>query len=185
MVQAEEEHQTLTGVEVLAMAMLILLAGNETTMNLMSNTVLALEAHPDEMSQVRRDPARVPPLLEVLRYDSPVQVVFRRTTQAVELSGIRIPADAAVFVLIGSANRDEAKFPEADHFNPSRDASEHLASGFATHYCLGAQLARLEAKIGMEELFSGPSYQIERARIERISSVLLRGIKHLPMRFAA
>ncbi len=187
MVQAEEEHQTLTGIEVLAMAMLILLAGNETTMNLLSNTVLALEAHPDEMSKVRRDQSRVVPLLEeVLRYDSPVQVVFRRTTQAVELSGQSIPADSAVFVLIGSANRDEAKFPQADRFDPSRDASEHLAFGFAIHYCLGAQLARLEAKVGMEELLSaGPSYAIDRSRVERINSLLLRGIRHLPMSLAA
>jgi cytochrome P450 len=185
MVQAEEEHQTLTATEVLAMSMLILLAGNETTMNLMSNTVLALEVHPEEMRRLRRDPSMLPALLEeVLRYDSPVQVVFRRTTQEVELSGVTIPADAAVFILIGSANRDETKFPAPDHFDPQRDASEHLAFGFAIHYCLGAQLARLEAKVGMEELLStAPAYEVDRGRIERINSLLLRGIKHLPLRF--
>lgn len=185
MVQAEEEHQTLSATEVLAMSMLILLAGNETTMNLMSNTVLALEAHREEMLRLRRDQAVLPALLEeVLRYDSPVQVVFRRTTQEVELSGATIPADAAVFVLIGSANRDEAKFLEPDRFDPRRDASEHLAFGFAIHYCLGAQLARLEAKAGMEELLAAaPSYAIDRERVVRIDSLLLRGIKHLPLRF--
>jgi cytochrome P450 len=187
LVQAEEEHQTLTSDEVLAMAMLILLAGNETTMNLLSNTVLALLAHPEDLARVRSDPMLIPQLIEeMLRYDSPVQIVFRRTTQAAELSGKMIPANAVVFLLIGSANRDERKFANPDRFDLSRDASEHLAFGFGTHFCLGAQLARLEARVGLEELFAScPPFTVEHHRVERISSVLLRGIKHLPMRFTA
>jgi cytochrome P450 len=187
LVQAEEERQTLTADEVLAMAMLVLLAGNETTMNLLSNTVLALLAHPTEMARVRGDRALIPKLIEeMLRYDSPVQIVFRRTTQAVELSGKVIPANAVVFILIGSANRDERKFPDPDRFKMDRDASEHLAFGFGTHFCLGAQLARLEAKIGLEELFAScPPFAVDQQRVQRISSVLLRGIKQLPVKFAA
>jgi cytochrome P450 len=187
LVQAEDERQTLTADEVLAMAMLILLAGNETTMNLLSNTVLAMLAHPDDLARVLGDRSLVVPLLEeVLRYDSPVQIVFRRTTKAVELSGTTIPADAVVFLLIGSANRDEAKFADPDRFNPARDAREHLAFGFGTHFCLGAQLARLEAKVGLDELlFSCPPFSVDQKRVTRINSVLLRGIKHLPMTFAA
>jgi cytochrome P450 len=184
LVQAEEEHQTLSAAEVLAMAMLILLAGNETTMNLLSNTVLALLAHPTELARVRADCGMIPQLIEeMLRYDSPVQIVFRRTTQAVELSGAMIPANAAVFLLIGSANRDERKFGNPDRFDLSRDAGDHLAFGFGTHFCLGAQLARLEAKVGLEELLACPPFTVDNYRIERISSVLLRGIKHMPMRF--
>jgi cytochrome P450 len=187
LVQAEEERQTLTSNEVLAMAMLILLAGNETTMNLLSNTVLALQAYPADMARVRGERALIPQLIEeMLRYDSPVQIVFRRTTRAVELSGQVIPANAVVFLLIGSANRDERKFANPDRFDLSRDASEHLAFGFGTHFCLGAQLARLEAKGALEELFgSCPPFTVDHYRIERIRSVLLRGIKHLPMHFAA
>jgi cytochrome P450 len=177
----------LTAIEVLAMAMLILLAGNETTMNLLSNTMLALRAHPVELDRVRRDPSLIPQLLEeMLRYDSPVQIVFRRTTQPVELAGKLIPGDAPVFVLLGSANRDEAKFVEPDRFDLERDASEHLAFGFGNHFCLGAQLARLEAKVALEEfLASHPSFTVDQNRLERINSVLLRGIKHLPLKFAA
>lgn len=187
LVQAEEERQTLTPDEVLAMAMLILLAGNETTMNLLSNTVLALLAHPADLTRVRGDRSLIPQMIEeMLRYDSPVQIVFRRTTRTVELSGTVIPADAVVFLLIGSANRDEAKFPAPDRFDIGRDASEHLAFGFGTHFCLGAQLARLEAKVGLEELFAScPPFAVDEKRVQRINSVLLRGIKHLPLRFAA
>jgi cytochrome P450 len=187
LVQAEEERQTLTSDEVLAMAMLILLAGNETTMNLLSNTVLALQAHPADLARISREHVLIPQLIEeMLRYDSPVQIVFRRTTEAVELSGRTIPPNAVVFILIGSANRDERKFPDPDRFDLSRDPSEHLAFGFGTHFCLGAQLAKLEAKVALEELFAScPPFTIDLHRVERIKSVLLRGIKHLPMRFAA
>jgi cytochrome P450 len=186
LVQAEDERQTLTSDEVLAMAMLILLAGNETTMNLLSNTVLAMLAYPADLARVRNDGSLIPQLIEeMLRYDSPVQIVFRRTTRDVVLSGITIPADAAVFLLIGSANRDGEKFPDPDRFDLTRDASEHLAFGFGTHFCLGAQLARLEARVGLEELLSLPHFQVDEPRVERISSVLLRGIKRLPMKFAA
>ena len=187
LVQAEEERQTLTSDEVLAMAMLILLAGNETTMNLLSNTALALQAHPADLARISREHVLIPQLIEeMLRYDSPVQIVFRRTTEAVELSGRTIPPNAVLFILIGSANRDERKFPDPDRFDLSRDPSEHLAFGFGTHFCLGAQLARLEAKVALEELFAScPPFTIDLHHVERIKSVLLRGIKHLPMRFAA
>jgi cytochrome P450 len=187
LVQAEEERQTLTSDEVLAMAMLILLAGNETTMNLLSNTALALQAHPADLARISREHVLIPQLIEeMLRYDSPVQIVFRRTTEAVELSRRTIPPNAVVFILIGSANRDERKFADPDRFDLSRDSSEHLAFGFGTHFCLGAQLARLEAKVALEELFAScPPFTIDLHRVERIKSVLLRGIKHLPMRFAA
>jgi cytochrome P450 len=139
------------------------------------------------MARVRGESALIPQLIEVmLRYDSPVQIVFRRTTQEVKLSSQVILANAAVFLLIGSANRNERKFANPDRFDLSRDASEHLAFGSGTHFCLGAQLARLEAKVALEELFgSCPPFTVDHYRIERIRSVLLRGIKHLPMRFGA
>jgi len=187
LVQAEEGRQVLTSEEVLAMAMLVLLAGNETTMNLLGNTILALLAHPDALAAVRRDRSLVPQLIEeVLRYDSPVQIVFRRTTREVELSDTTIPTDATVFVLLGSANRDEAKFPGPDRFDLRRDASEHLAFGFGTHYCLGAGLARLEAKVALEEfLYSCPPFVGSTERVDRIRSLIVRGPRTLPLRFTA
>ncbi|HVN27862.1 MAG TPA: cytochrome P450 [Candidatus Binataceae bacterium] len=185
MVQAEEERQALTSDEILAMAVLILIAGNETTMNLLSSVVMTLLANPEAAARVRADRASIPKLIEeTLRYESPVQIVFRRTTQPIELSGKTIPADAAVYLLIGSANRDGEKFNDPDRFDIDRDAGEHLAFGFATHFCLGAQLARLEAKVALEGLFAHPPYEVDPSRVERVSSVLLRGFKRLPMRFA-
>jgi len=155
LVRAEEESQTLNSHEVLAMAILILLGGNETTMNLLSNTLLVLHQQPEDMAKVRDNRTMIPKLIEeALRYDSPVQVVFRGTTQAVDIADKEIPAGAPVLIMLGSANRDPEKFPDPDRFDLTRDASEHLAFGFGTHYCLGAQLARLEARVAMEELLS-------------------------------
>jgi cytochrome P450 len=187
LVRAEEESQTLKPREVLAMAVLILVAGNETTMNLLGNTLVTLHDHPEVLDRVRTDRKMIPSLLEeVLRYDSPVQIVFRRTTQPVEVAGARIPADAALFVLLGSANRDSEKFPNGDRFDIARDASEHLAFGFGTHYCLGAQLARLEARVALEEMFTvAPSFTVDPSRSDRVGSILLRGVRNLPFRFAS
>jgi len=187
LVQAEEERQALTADEVLAMAMLILLAGNETTRNLLGNTALMLLAQPAVLAKVRSDRALVPKLIEeVLRYDSPVQIVFRRTTKSIEVSGTSIPAKSTVFVLLGSANRDERQFPDPDRFDLERDNSDHRAFGFATHFCLGAQLARLEAKVALEELlFSCPTFVRGSRPIQRVRSLLLRGLDYLPVRFAA
>ena len=186
--QAEEERQALTADEVLAMAMLILLAGNETvTRNLLGNTALMLLAQPAVLAKVRSDRALVPKLIEeVLRYDSPVQIVFRRTTKPTEVSGMALPANSTVFVLLGSANRDERQFPDPDRFDLERDNSDHRAFGFATHFCLGAQLARLEARVALEELlFSCPTFVRGSRPIQRVRSVLLRGLDYLPVRFAA
>lgn len=187
LVQAEEERQVLTADEVLAMAMLILIAGNETTRNLLGNAVFALLARPADLANVRGDRAVVPQLIEeVLRYDSPVQIVFRRTTEPLEMSGTAIPKDATVFVLLGSANRDERKFSDPDRFDLERDSSEHLAFGFGTHFCLGAQLARLEAKVALEELlFSCPPFVCGTEPVQRVRSMFLRGLQSLPLRFAA
>jgi cytochrome P450 len=187
LVQAEEERQVLSADEVLAMAMLILLAGNETTRNLLGNAVLTLLAQPAVSAEVRSERSLVPKLVEeVLRYDSPVQVVFRRTTKPVAVSDTTIPADATVFILLGSANRDEQKFSEPDRFDLHRDNSDHLAFGFNNHYCLGAQLARLEARVALEELlFSCPPFVAGTEPVQRFRSVLLRGLQSLPLRFAA
>ena len=185
LVRAEEDQQTLTANEVLAMAALVLAAGNETTTNLLGNTVMALLTRPADLAAVRSDRNLVPRLLEeALRYDSPIQMVFRRTTAAVTVGDTTIPAGAVVFVLLGSANRDEQQFPDPDRFDLQRDTTGHLAFGFATHYCLGAELARLEARVGLEELlFSCPPFTGEPERCHRVSSILIRGLESLPLRF--
>jgi cytochrome P450 len=185
LVRAEEERQMLTADEVLAMTLLILLAGNETTTNLLGNTVLTLLAHPADLAAVRADRALVPALIEeVLRYDSPIQVVFRRMTQDVQLSGTTLAEGSAVFLLLGSANRDDRKFPDPDHFDLRRNRRDHVAFGYGIHYCLGAELARLEAKMTLETLlFECPAFVPATERPQRVSSVLIRGPQTLPLRF--
>lgn len=185
LVQAEEEQHILTSIEILGLTVLILAAGNETTTNLIGNAVLALLDHPDELTKVRADRTSVPALVEeVLRYDSPVQVVFRQTTQDVELEGGKLPAGATVLLLLGAANRDERKFPEPDRFAVERNPQDHVGFGYGIHYCLGAPLARLEGRIALEALlFDCPPFTRVLAQVPRIAAFLVRGPQTLPLRF--
>jgi cytochrome P450 len=181
---AEEGETALAPGEVVMFTLLLLVAGNETTTNLLGNTLLALFEHPDELARVQRDPRRIPALVEEgLRYDGPVQFVFRRATQDVELAGVTIPAGATVIPLIGSANRDEAVFADPDRFDASRNTQGHLAFGLGIHFCLGASLARLEARVALEELLPRfPRLERTEPHVQYIDSYLVRGPKRLPLR---
>jgi cytochrome P450 len=141
----------------------LLLAGHETTTNLLGNAVRRLLEHRDSWSALCADPSLIPNAVEeVLRYDSSVIHWRRRTTRPAELSGVALPADANVLVSIGAANRDPAVFADPDRFDIRRpEAGEHLSFGFGPHYCLGAPLARLEARVVLEELTSAlPSLRL-------------------------
>ena len=186
LVTAQDEAR-LSDLEVLMFVFLLLLAGNETTTNLLGNAVDALLEHPDQLARVIEDPARIPGLIEeTLRWDSPVQLLSRQTTREVELRGVRIPEDAQVVVLLGSGNRDERRFPDPDRFDVTRDARGHLSFGFGAHFCLGAALARLEAKAALEALLPELS-GLERVRPERefLDSYVVRGRTRLELRPAA
>ncbi|MGE0822713.1 MAG: cytochrome P450 [Candidatus Binatia bacterium] len=187
LVRAEEEHDMLSSAEILGLAVLLLLAGNETTTNLIGNGVRNLLGHPAELARVRADRTLVPSLVEeVLRYDSPVQLLPRVTTREVELDGGKIPAGATVFLLLAAANRDERKFPEPDRFDVTRNPQDHLAFGYGIHYCLGAPLARLEGRIAFESLlFDCPPFTCTLDPLPQIASVIVRGVQTLPLRFAA
>ncbi len=187
LVRAEEEHDTLTAAEILGLAILLLLAGNETTTNLIGNAVRNLLSHPAELAKVRADRTLVPSLVEeVLRYDSPVQLIPRQTAREVELEGGKIPAGATVFLLLGSANRDERQFSQADRFDVTRNPQDHVAFGYGIHYCLGAPLARLEGRIALDSLlFDCPSFTCTREPLPQIASIVVRGVQTLPLRFAA
>jgi cytochrome P450 len=186
LIRAGEGETALTPGQVVMFTLLLLVAGNETTTNLLGNTLLALFDHPDELARVQRDSRRIPALVEEgLRYDGPVQFVFRQATQDVELGGVTIPAGATVIPLLGSANRDDAAFPDGDRFDVSRDTQGHLAFGLGIHFCLGASLARLEARVALEELLPRlPRLERAQARVEYIDSYLVRGPKRLPLRVA-
>jgi cytochrome P450 len=177
----------LTDLDVMMFVQLLLVAGNETTTNLIGNAVHALLDHPDQLERVRRDPSLVASLVEeALRFDPPIQTVFRNVLADVEIAGTAIPKGAIVAALIGSANRDERRFPDPDRFDVGREPRGHLAFGFGEHFCLGSALARLEARVALEALVP------ELARVERASagrelvdSFLVRGPKKLELRRAA
>ena len=155
LVAADIEGERLSDDEIFDFFQLLLLAGSETTTNLISNAVLCFSAHPRQLALVRADLSRLPAAIEeVLRYRSPAQIVFRCTTRDVVLHGRTIPGGKLVLVMIGSANRDDRCFPRASAFDVMRDARPHVGFGYGIHYCLGAALARLEARVALEELIT-------------------------------
>jgi cytochrome P450 len=187
LVGAEVDGEGLSDYEIFLFVLLLLVAGNETTTNLLGNAVDALLAHPDQLARVVAQPALIAGLVEeTLRYDGPVQFLTRRTTREVALHGQRIPAQASVVVLLGSANRDERRFAEPDRFDVTRDARGHVAFGFGAHFCLGASLARLEAKAALEALVPElPRFARVRPEREFLDSYLIRGRARLDLRVAA
>jgi cytochrome P450 len=147
--------ERLTHIEILGFFQLLLLAGSETTTNLINNALLCLLEQPDQLARLRRQTDLLASTIEeVLRYRSPLQAVFRKTTRAVELGGKTIPADQLVLPLIGAANRDPQRFERADRFDLTRSPNPHLAFGHGVHFCLGAALARLEARIALTDVLA-------------------------------
>jgi cytochrome P450 len=188
LVAAQDGEARLSPAEVLMFVILLLGAGNETTTNLIGNAAIALLQHPDQLERLRADRSLLPGAIEeVLRFDGPVQVVYRRATRDVELPGGRIPANAGVVAMIGSANRDERQWgPTAAEFRVDRNPQGHLGFGYGNHFCLGASLARLEARVALEALLDVlPALRRSEARIEFVDSFLVRGPRRLPLRKAA
>ncbi len=147
------QKDILAEADVIQFLLLLLVAGNETTTNLIGNGANALLDHPEALDRVAGDPALIPGMIEeALRYDAPVQLVFRGATRDTEIAGTPIPKGAAVCIIMGSANRDERRFEDPDAFDVTRDTRGHLGFGHGTHFCLGASLARLEAKAAFEAL---------------------------------
>jgi cytochrome P450 len=145
----------LTDDELMSFLFSLLPAGFETTAHLLSNTLLVLAQHPREAARVSEDPRLIPRLIEeVLRYDPPAQSSLRLTTEDTEIGGVRVPRGAVVAVLLGSAMRDEQRFAHADRFDLDREGQSHLPFGHGIHFCLGVMLARMEARLGLEALFS-------------------------------
>src|SRR6266851_694912 len=186
LVQAEAEHDTLTELEILNFCQLLLAGGNETTTNLIANGALAFAAFPGEWWKLRAQPHLAPMAVEeVLRYDSPVQATFRTTQRAVELHGTVIPADSKVALLWASANHDPAEFSAPERFDITRTPNRHVAFASGIHYCLGASLARLEARLTAETF----ARRLRHLRPDphgasaRVYNPLLRGLTRYPMVF--
>ena len=168
-----------------ALATLLLAAGNETTTHLIDNAVLTLLEHPEQHQKLLSDPSLVPGWVEeTLRYEGPVQLAFRQTTQDVELGGQTIPQGDIVIVLFGSANRDDRFFPDGERYDIQRDTQGHMGFGFGVHFCLGASLARLEANIALSTLMRRlPNLRRAGGDLERFDSFLVRGPTALPLRY--
>ncbi|MEU5218226.1 cytochrome P450 [Streptomyces sp. NPDC020807] len=183
-----EDGDRLSGPELRAMAYLLLVAGHETTVNLISNTVRNLLAHPDQLAALRADPALLDGAIEeTLRYDGPVETAtIRFTTEPVVIGGTVIPARQNVLVGLGAGDRDPDRFPDPDRFDVRRDTRGHLAFGHGLHYCLGAPLARLEARIGLRTLldrFPGLELDPDSGSLDWLPGMLMRGTRHLPVRW--
>ena len=183
LVQAEEEGDRLDGAETITMLRLLLVAGNETTVNLIGNGMLALLRHPEQLQRLRDDPALIPSAVEeLLRYDSPVQLDLRRIVEDCDVNGFPVKRGEDIVMLIGGANRDPGQFTDPDGLDVGRDRASHISFGRGIHACIGAPLARLEARIAIEvllERFSSIRLAGPPARFR--PSIVLRGLESLPV----
>jgi cytochrome P450 len=152
---AANEGQVLDDAELLASCVLLLVAGNETTTNLIANMTLALARHPDQRRRLLVSADMVPGAVEeAVRYDAPVQATVRTCVSEAVVGDAQIGVGERVFVLLAAANRDPDEFPDPDNFDVGRGSTTHLGFGHGVHFCLGAGLARLEARIACEELLA-------------------------------
>jgi len=185
LIAAQIDGEHLSDKEITDFCNTLLLAGNETTTNLIGNTVLCLDAYPLARELVWSDPSLVPNVIEEsLRFLSPLQRLIRVVRQDTEIDGKQLKAGQIVFVWIASANRDEEYFPHANTFDITRSPNRHLALGHGIHFCIGAPLARLEAKIALETLIERFS-SMERVREQpllQLESFFAYGVQHLPTR---
>ncbi len=178
------QTEALTHEELLSFLFGLLPAGVETTVYLLANMMHVLSEHPHELERVRADPTLIPRLVEeVLRYEAPGQSSLRLATEDVEVSGVTVPRGAIVVVLLGAAMRDESRFPQADRFLLDRENTSQLSFGHGPHFCLGAMLARMEARLGLEALFSRiRGFSLTRRDVSWSQSIIARGPLALPLR---
>jgi len=179
---APAEEGTLTEYELFWFCLLLLVAGIETTTNLIGNMVIALHDHPDQWTELKRDPSLVPAAInECLRFDAPIQGFFRQTTRPYEVAGVEIPAGHRVLLSFGAANRDPDHYPKPDALDIGRNPTDHLAFGSGIHRCLGAGLAELEGQIVLEHLLARFESLEFDGDVVRTGNPTLRGASQLPL----
>jgi len=185
LVAAHDEGEVMSAADLLSFITLLLLAGNETTTNLIGNGTLALGRNPDQFDALKRNPAMLPRAIEeMLRYDGPVQSTVRFAKEAVSLGGSEIPAGALALMIVAAANRDPAQFKDPEKFDITRDPNEHVAFGEGIHFCIGAPLARMEARITFEAMLERfPRLRLKDPAMKPVykGSYFLRGLESLPL----
>jgi cytochrome P450 PksS len=187
LVEAEETGDRLSEDELLAMTLLLLIAGHETTVNLIASGTLALLQHPSQRARLQADPALMRPAVEeLLRYTSPVETATERyAAEDVTLHGVTLPKGEMVLAALASANRDPAQFPNPDVLDIGRTPNRHLAFGQGAHFCLGAPLARLEGQIALGTLlnhFPNLTLAVDVDSLRWRPGMVLRGLQALPVR---
>jgi cytochrome P450 len=184
LLDAEPEGGALTPQELEVFVFTLLVAGSITTAYLIGRAAQVFAADRELLASTRTDPSRVPMIIEeALRYDTPVQLMFRTATIDVDIAGVTIPSRSTLIALLGSANRDPLMFEDPDRFDPTRARIEHLSFGHGVHFCLGAALARMEARVALEELLARATTLEPDGEAERVSSIVFRGPTSLPLRF--
>ncbi len=185
LIAVEEEGSKLSEGELVSTCALLLIAGHETTVNLIGNGLLALLQHPDQLRALLDNPALIQTAVEeLLRYDGPVQRTGRMATADVEIGGKQIPKGSVVVAAIGAANRDPAQFPDPERLDIARRDNRHIAFGFGIHFCLGAPLARIEGQVAIGTLLRRmPALELVSGIPEWRESSVLRGLKTLPVTF--
>jgi cytochrome P450 len=186
LIEEADDGDRLSEEELVAMAMMLLIAGHETTVNLIGNGVLALLTHPEQRALLRRRPDLLPAAVEeFLRWDSPVHSApVRFAAEDVEYSGVTIPAGSVVTLSLAAANRDGERFADAEELRADRDASGHVAFGHGLHHCLGAQLARIEGQVAIGALLARRpelALAVDAAELVHRRSTLVRGLTELPV----
>jgi cytochrome P450 len=174
--QASERGARLGEAKLRGICSNLVLAGTDTVTNLIGNGVVLLARHSGARERLVADPARIPRAVEeMLRFESPVQSLARRVTRDVTLHGVTMPKGSEVRLQWGAANRDDREFDDADRFDIDREIQRHLALGRGTHFCLGAGLARLEARVAFEEILARwPELEVDEGRLERLPSLWVR-----------
>jgi cytochrome P450 len=182
LIGAEVDGQTLTDDELLGFCLLLILAGNDTTSSLIGTGLVLMTENPGQRELLLREPSRWNQAIEEInRVESPTQVLPRTTTEDVTLHDVTIPAGSRVMLIWGSANHDDREFPEPERFDVTRAMTRHLAFGHGAHYCLGANLARLEARVAFEEWHARfPTYHLA-APPQRIVSIWARAYREIPL----
>jgi cytochrome P450 len=181
---AEELGDVLTHRELLTMCNLLLIAGHETTVNLIGNGLRALLANPDQFQRLQQDSGLIETAVEeLLRFDGPVQLTGRVVVEATSVAGVQMKAGQFVMLLLGAANRDPEQFPDPDRLDLGRRPNQHLGFGRGIHFCLGAPLARLEGQVVLGAMVSRfPGLRLDGDPVQR-DTVTLRGLEALPVAF--